>query len=147
VGFEVTGRADVELAVCPRGDGLIELVFVQRGVRHVAVFTPEELDRVKDVLDDLPEQGGPVDLSAAYRAVIGRDPFDSATAPAPDETPWWRDLVLGALLVASGLAFGAQESPLWVRLLGWVAAAFGLVIAVGGGWRRLRRRRTPPAAS
>jgi len=140
VGFEVSGRADVELEVRPRGDGLIDLVFVQRGQRHVAVFTPDELDRAKDVLGDLPEQGGPVDLSAAYRAVIGRDPFDPATAPEPDGTPWWRDVLVGALLLASGVGFGSQDSPLWVRLLGWVAAAVGLFVAAGGVWRRLRRR-------
>jgi hypothetical protein len=129
-----------EVEVRPRDDGLIELVFVRHGLRHVALFTADELTRAENVLAELPPDGTPADLSAAYRAAIGRDPFDPGTAPAPDEAPWWREVLAGALLVLSGAGFGAQDSPLWVRLLGWTAAAVGLVVVAGGVRRRLRAR-------
>jgi len=78
-----------------------------------------------------------VQLAAAFRAAIGRDPFRQATreSSGPGRFAGWLDLAY----IVIGLGFAAGQDNGWLRLLGYAfaAAAFGDLVRLG--WRRFRR--------
>lgn len=79
----IYGMEDVEFRFYPDvSTGLTELEAVVRGQLFVAVLTDVELTQVERVLVDIEisaSSGEPVDLGAAFRAAVGRDPFEPGT--------------------------------------------------------------------
>jgi hypothetical protein len=103
----------------------------------VARLTAAEMAAVEAVLPRIAEvvrrgEFSRVQLGAAFREAIGRDPFRQAT-PVPPVRPWGPICV-----IILGLGFATGNAAWWLRPAGYVVAAY----AVGDLVRQamLRRR-------
>jgi hypothetical protein len=108
-----------------------------------ATLTEAELASLTNVLPEVAEavrRGAfsRIQLGAAFRDSIGRDPFRQVTGASRRRGlfAWWADV---AYLVV-GVAFAANHGNPWLRLAGWSLAAVAFGDLVGPGWRRLRSR-------
>lgn len=132
-------------AVSSDADGLVELTLLTGPPRPlVATLSETELAGVANMLSEVADavrrgEFSRIQLGAAFRSAIGRDPFKLVTGAPPRRGlfTWWIDLVY----VVIGLGFVADHSDLLLRIAGWTLTTVALADLVRHGWRRLRSRR------
>jgi hypothetical protein len=125
-----------------QGDGTVELTLLAGPRPLVAKVTQSEFEALAVVIPQVADTVGRgefsrVQLAAAFRAAIGRDPFKQATRESsrPGRFAGWLDLAY----IVIGLGFAAEQDNRWLRLAGYGFAAVAFGDLVRRVWRRFRR--------
>jgi hypothetical protein len=128
--------------IVDEGGNTVELTLLAGPRPLVAKVTRSEFEALTDVIPQVADTVGRgefsrVQLAAAFRAAIGRDPFKQATSGSfrPGRFAGWLDL--GYIVI--GLGFAADQDNRWLQLAGYGFAAVALGDLIRLGRRRFRR--------
>ncbi len=124
--------------VAPAGAGRHEVTVRAAPRPLVARLTDAELAEVEHILRAIRrDEFSRIQLGAAFREAIGRDPFRQQRPPGRSaaDGSWWAELA--ALVFALG--FAAEDHALWLRIVAYLVAAVSAAALAGRVVRRARR--------
>jgi hypothetical protein len=112
----------------------------------VATLTQQDLERVKDILDDTVQadrrgEYSRIKLGSAMRAAIGHDPFTPSAKSSAKKDAAIFPVALAVTFVAFGFGFAVSHSSIWLQLVGYGFAAIAAADLIGRFVRHFRGSR------